>query len=165
MQTILLEWNPTARSSTLLYWQIELLFSKFLLLQINSFFYWNRQVQVSLYIIEARESFLKLKLLTNNGVFFSTKKCALYFKKNAILCLFFKNVSPSICFLLNNLHFPMVDGIVFYASYKSRVKQMTFVYLWGYQMKFKRSRLVSLCNLEFNFFIVLWSNLKETLRY
>ena len=32
-------------------------------------------------------------------------------------------------------------------------------------MKFKQSRLVSLSNLEFNFFIVLWSNLKETLDY
>ena len=32
-------------------------------------------------------------------------------------------------------------------------------------MKFKKSRLVSLFNLEFNFFIVLWSNLKETLHY
>ena len=58
------------------------------------------------------------------GVFFSTKKCALYLKKNAILCLFLKNVSPSkkvVCFILNNLHFPMVEGIVFYALCKSRV--------------------------------------------
>ena len=58
-----------------------------------------------------------------NGVFFSTKKCALYLK-NAISCLFLKNVSPSkrvICFILNNLHFPMVEGIVFYALHKSRV--------------------------------------------
>ena len=41
-----------------------------------------------------------------NGVFFSTNKCALYFK-NAILCLFLKNVSPAkrvICFILNNSH-------------------------------------------------------------
>ena len=44
--------------------------------------------------------------------------------KNAVLCLFLKNVSPSkrvICFILNNLHFPMVEGIAFYALYKSRV--------------------------------------------
>ena len=57
-------------------------------------------------------------------VFFSTKKCALYLKKNAILCLFLKNVSPSkrvACFILNNLHFPTVQGNTFYALYKSRV--------------------------------------------
>ena len=36
--------------------------------------------------------------------------------KNTISCLFLKNVSPSkrvICFILNNLHFPMVEGIAF----------------------------------------------------
>ena len=41
-----------------------------------------------------------------------------------ILCLFLKNVSPSkrvICFILNNLNFPMVEGIAFYALYKLRV--------------------------------------------
>ena len=32
-------------------------------------------------------------------------------------------------------------------------------------MKFKKSCLVLLSNLEFNFFIVLWSNLKKTLHY
>ena len=44
--------------------------------------------------------------------------------KNAMLCLFLKNVSPSkrvICFILNNLHFPMVEGIAFNALHKSRV--------------------------------------------
>ena len=54
--------------------------------------------------------------------FLPKKKCALYFKKNTILCLFLKNVSPSkrvVCFILNNLHFPMVEGIAFYALYKS----------------------------------------------
>ena len=54
---------------------------------------------------------------------FLPKKCALYLK-NEILCLFLKNVSPSkrvIYFTLNNLHFPMVEGIVFYAQYKSRM--------------------------------------------
>ena len=47
-----------------------------------------------------------------------------FFSKNAILCLFLKNVSPSkrmVCFILNNLHFPMVESIAFYALYKSRV--------------------------------------------
>ena len=47
-----------------------------------------------------------------------------FISKNAISCLFLKKVSPSksvICFILNNLHFPMVDGIAFYALHKSRV--------------------------------------------
>ena len=60
----------------------------------------------------------------SNRVFFSSKKCALYLKKNAILCLCHKNVSPSkrvLCFILNNLNFLMVEGIAFYALYKSRV--------------------------------------------
>ena len=60
----------------------------------------------------------------SNGVFFSPKKYALYLKKNAILCLFVKNVSPSkrlVCFILNNLHFQMMEGIAFYALYKTRV--------------------------------------------
>ena len=45
-------------------------------------------------------------------------------KKNAILWLFLKNVSPfkkAVCFILTNLLFPIVEGIVFYALYKSRV--------------------------------------------
>ena len=36
--------------------------------------------------------------------------------------MFLKNVSHSkrvVCFILNNLHFPMVEGIAFYALYKS----------------------------------------------
>ena len=47
-----------------------------------------------------------------------------FISKNLIWCLFLKNVSPSkrvICFILNNLHFPMVEGIAFYALDKSRV--------------------------------------------
>ena len=58
------------------------------------------------------------------GVFFSTKKNVYFISKNAILRLFLKNVSPSkrlVCFILNNLHFPMVEGIAFYALHKSRV--------------------------------------------
>ena len=63
-----------------------------------------------------------------------------FISKNAVLCLFLKNVMPSkrvICFILNNLHFPMVEGIAFYALHKSRVliipcvEHMTFVYLLG----------------------------------
>ena len=54
----------------------------------------------------------------------------------------------------------MVEGIAFYALYKSRVliiscKADEFVYFYGYQIKFKNVsyRLVSLSNLEFNFFM------------
>ena len=57
----------------------------------------------------------------------------------------------------------MVEGIAFYGLYKSRLliipcKADDFCL-------FKKSRLVSFSNLEFNFFIVLWINLKETLHY
>ena len=54
-------------------------------------------------------------MLPKNGHFVS---------KNAVLCLFLKNVLPSkmvVCFILNNLQFPMVEGIAFYALHKSRV--------------------------------------------
>ena len=47
-----------------------------------------------------------------------------FISKNAVLCLFLKNVMPSkrvVYFVLNNLHFPMVEGIAFYALYRSRV--------------------------------------------
>ena len=47
-----------------------------------------------------------------------------FISKNAISCLFLKNDSPSktvICLIINNLHFPMVEGIAFYALHKSRV--------------------------------------------
>ena len=47
-----------------------------------------------------------------------------FFSKNAISCLFLKNVSPSkrvVYFILNNLHFPMVEVIAFNALHKSRV--------------------------------------------
>ena len=56
--------------------------------------------------------------------FLPKKMCTLLKNKNAILCLFLKIVSPSkrvICFILNNMHFPMVKAIVFYALYKSKV--------------------------------------------
>ena len=56
-----------------------------------------------------------------------------FISKNAISCLLLKNILPSksvVCFILNNLHFPMGEGIALYALYKSRlVKHMTFVYL------------------------------------
>ena len=104
---------------------------------------------------------------------FYQNMCTL-FKKNAISCLFLKNVSPSkrvVGFIVHNLHFPIVKGIAFYGLYKSRVlvipcKADHFCLFIGLpDDEFKKSRLVSLSNLEFNFFIVLWSNLKETLHY
>ena len=57
-------------------------------------------------------------------VFSFLSKNVHFIAKNAISCLFLKNVSPftrMICFILNNLHFPMVEGIAFYALHKSRV--------------------------------------------
>ena len=57
-------------------------------------------------------------------VFSFLSKNVHFIKKNAILCLFLKNVLPSkrvVCFILNNLHFSMVDGIAFDALYKSRM--------------------------------------------
>ena len=57
-------------------------------------------------------------------VFSFLPKYVHFISKNAISCLFLKNVSSSkrmICFILNNLHFPMVKGIAFYALYKSRM--------------------------------------------
>ena len=47
-----------------------------------------------------------------------------FISKNAISCLFLKNVLPSkrvICFILNNSHLSRVEGITFYDLYKSRV--------------------------------------------
>ena len=64
-------------------------------------------------------------------VFSFLPKIVHFISKNTISCLFLKNVSPSkrvICFILNNLHFPMVEGNAFYALHKSAVKQMAFVY-------------------------------------
>ena len=55
---------------------------------------------------------------------FLSKNVHFILKKNAILCLFLKNISPFkrvICFILNTVHFPMMEGIAFYALYKSRV--------------------------------------------
>ena len=61
----------------------------------------------------------------NNLMVFSfLPKNVHFISKNAISFFFLKNFSPSksvICFILNNLHFPMVEGIPFYALHKSRV--------------------------------------------
>ena len=69
---------------------------------------------------------IDLQLRTCNVMVFSflPKKMCTLFQKNATLCLFLKNVSPSkrvICSILNILHFPMVKSIAFYALHKSRV--------------------------------------------
>ena len=104
-------------------------------------------------------------------VFSFLPKNVQFISKNAISCLFFKNFSPSkreICFILNNLHFPMVNGIAFYALYKSRVliipcKTDNFCLFIGLPDEIYKFLLVLLSNLEYNFFIVLWSNLKKTL--
>ena len=59
---------------------------------------------------------------------FLPKNCAFYLqkKKNAILCLFLKNISPSkrVVFSIPN-NSPMVEGIAFYALYKSRVLKLS----------------------------------------
>ena len=69
--------------------------------------------------------FVLFMYCTNRLMVFSFLPKNLHFiSKNAVLCLFLKIVSPSktvVCFILNNLHFPMVEGIAFYALYKSRV--------------------------------------------
>ena len=93
--------------------------------------------------------------------------CTLFKKKNAISCLFLKNISPSkrvVSFILNNLHFPMMEGIAFDALHKSRVliipcKADGFCLFIGLPDEIIKCRLVLLSNLEFNFFIVLCSNL------
>ena len=94
---------------------------------------------------------------------FLSKKCAFYLKKNAILFLFLKIISPSkrvLCFILNNLHFTMVEGIAFYALSTSRVliipcKADDFCLFIGLPDEILKCRLVSLSNLEYNFLFVL----------
>ena len=103
--------------------------------------------------------------------FLPKKKCAFSLKKkNSFLCLFLKNVSPSkrvVFFILNNLHFPMVKRIAFCALYKSRVliipcKAHDFCLFIALPDEILKKSPVPLSNYEVNFFIVLWSNLKET---
>ena len=51
---------------------------------------------------------------------FYQKKCAFYFKKYAILCLFLKNVMHFkivACFILNNSHLPIVEALHFIFIY------------------------------------------------
>ena len=59
----------------------------------------------------------------SNNVFFSTKKSAFYLKKNAILCLFLKKISPSkrvVCFILNYSHlYSSETSFVFFSTKKS----------------------------------------------
>ena len=91
------------------------------------------------------------------------------FKKTAISCLFLKNVSPSkrvVYFIPNNLHFPMVEGIAFFALHKSKVliipcKADDFCLFIGLPDEISKYRLVALSTLEFNFFIVLRLTLRK----
>ena len=58
------------------------------------------------------------------GCFLFYPKMCILFKNNAIFRLCLKNISPSkrmIGFILNNSHLSMMEDIVFYALYKSRV--------------------------------------------
>ena len=64
----------------------------------------------------------------------------------------------------------MMEAIAFYALYRSRVlvipcKAHYFCLFKRLADEIEKSRLLSLSNLEFNFFIVLWRNLKEILHY
>ena len=79
-----------------------------------------------------------------------------FISKNEISCLFLKNVSPSkrvICFILNNFHFPMVEGVAFYALHI--IVLIIPCKADGLPDEILKCRLVSLFFLEFNFFIVL----------
>ena len=58
-------------------------------------------------------------------------KLHFFLNKMHILCLFLKNILPSnrvVRFILNNLHFPMMEGIAFYALYKARVHFMHYAF-------------------------------------
>ena len=96
-------------------------------------------------------------------VFSFLPKIVHFISKNAILCLFLKNVAPSkrvVCFILNNLHFPVVEGIAFFALYKSRVliipyKESSCLFIELPDEIYKKC-LVSLLNLiKFFIFIAL----------
>ena len=84
---------------------------------------WDQQFNVD----SERQIFEKLflqQVYFTLMVFSFLPKNVHFISENAISYLFLKNVSPSkkvICFNLNNLHFPMVEGIGFYFLYKSRV--------------------------------------------
>ena len=72
---------------------------------------------------------LNTHLMQTLIVFSFLPKNVHFISKNSFSCLFLKNVSPSkrvICFILNNLYFPMVEGIAFYALHKSRVLVIPF---------------------------------------
>ena len=78
-------------------------------------------------------SFLRVCLCQSVMVFsFLPKNVHFVKKKKFFLCLFLKNVSPFrrvLCFILNNPHLSLVEGIKFYALNKSRelpIKQTTF---------------------------------------
>ena len=63
----------------------------------------------------------------------------------------------------------MVEGITFYALYKSKVliimKQMTFIDLWGYQMKFNFQVHSHIRNSHTNVAISIYSICPEFLQF
>ena len=54
---------------------------------------------------------------------FYQRMCTLFQKMEYRVCFLkmFRPLKQAVCFILNNLHFPMVEGIAFYALHKSRV--------------------------------------------
>ena len=65
-------------------------------------------------------------LVISYGVFFSTKLCAFYLKKKVQFCVcFLKMFRPLkrwyLCFILNNSHLSVVEGLIFFALHKSGV--------------------------------------------
>ena len=69
-------------------------------------------------------TYLYTHLIYIYGVFFSSKKCALYLKKKMQFCVcFLKMFHPLKGWYVfqNNLHFPTAEGIAFYVLYKSKV--------------------------------------------
>ena len=131
----------------------------------------QKSVEKSNKILYFRKVYILIKFYLWCFLFY--QKMCILLEKIAILCLFLKNIAASkrvVYFILNNLDFPMVEGIVFYALYKSRVliipcKAEHFCLFIGLPNEIKKSRLILLSNFEVNFFIVLWSNLKKTFHY
>ena len=94
------------------------------------------------------------------GVFFSTKICALYFKKMQFRVCFLKMLRP-----LKGWYvlFEIIWTFQWWKALHFMPCINDFCLFIGLPDEISKCRLASLSNLEFNFFIVLWSNLKETL--
>ena len=94
---------------------------------------------------------------------FYQRMCTLFQKMQFHVCFLkmFRSPKRLICFILNTLHFPMVEGIAFYALHQSRLliipcKADDFCFfLSGYQKKFKKKIAwyrYSISNLIFSLF-------------